>query len=83
MIFADGRTAHVVSTVGPGQIRNNKSELVGEINTVVRPGERVIISSTVYSGEHIRPHGDCLRGKIGPLLLFAQGEWATVRDGSE
>jgi hypothetical protein len=81
----------------PEQIRNNKSELIGEINTVVRPGEGVIISSTVYSGEHVPCGGPSVGrneqgnvhtetvygGKIGPRLLFAQGEWATVRDGSE
>jgi hypothetical protein len=29
------------------QIRNNRGELIGEINTIVRPGEGVTISNTV------------------------------------
>jgi hypothetical protein len=35
------------------QIRNNRGELIGEINTIIRPGEGVTISSTVYSGERV------------------------------
>jgi len=35
------------------QIRDNQGRLIGEINTVVRPGEGVIISNTVYSGERV------------------------------
>jgi hypothetical protein len=36
------------------QIRNNRGELIGEISTIIRPGEgTVIISNTVYSGERV------------------------------
>jgi hypothetical protein len=35
------------------QIHNNRGELVGEINVIVRPGEGVIITNTVYSGERV------------------------------
>jgi hypothetical protein len=35
------------------QIRNNRGELIGEINTIIRPGEGVIISNTVYSGDRV------------------------------
>lgn len=31
------------------QIRNNRGELIGEINTIIRPSEGVIITNTVYS----------------------------------
>lgn len=35
------------------QIRNNRGELIGEINTIVRPGEGVTIYNTVYSGDRV------------------------------
>jgi len=35
------------------QIRNNKGELVGEINTLIRPGQGVIITNTTYSCERV------------------------------
>lgn len=35
------------------QIRNNRGELIGEINTIIRPGEGVTISNTVYSGDRV------------------------------
>jgi hypothetical protein len=31
------------------QIRNNRGELIGEINTIIRPGEGVITTNTIYS----------------------------------
>ncbi len=35
------------------QIRDNRGELIGEINTIIRPGEGVITTNTVYSGERV------------------------------
>jgi hypothetical protein len=35
------------------QIRNNRGELIGEINTFIRPGEAVITANTVYSGDRV------------------------------
>lgn len=35
------------------QIRNNQGQLIGEIQTIVRPGEGVITSNTVYSGDRV------------------------------
>jgi hypothetical protein len=35
------------------QIRNNRGELIGEINTIIRPGEGVITTNTIYSGERV------------------------------
>jgi hypothetical protein len=34
-------------------IRDNQGKLVGEINTIIRPGEGVITTNTVYSGERV------------------------------
>ena len=31
------------------QIRNNRGELIGEINVIIRPGEGVITTNTIYS----------------------------------
>lgn len=33
------------------QIRNNRGELIGEINTIVRPSGSIITTNSVYSGE--------------------------------
>ena len=30
---------------------NNRGELIGEINTIIRPGEGVITTNTVYYGD--------------------------------
>jgi len=35
------------------QIRNNRGELIGEINTIVRPGEGIITSNTVHSDDRV------------------------------
>jgi hypothetical protein len=36
------------------QIRNNRGELIGDISTIIRPGEgAVITSNTVYSGDGV------------------------------
>jgi hypothetical protein len=35
------------------QIRNNRGELIGEINTIFRSGEGIITTNTVYSGERV------------------------------
>lgn len=36
------------------QIRNNRGELIGEIQTIVRPSEGVVIATnTSYSGERV------------------------------
>jgi hypothetical protein len=35
------------------QIRNNRGELIGEINTIIRPGEGVVTSNTIYSGDRV------------------------------
>ena len=36
------------------KIRNNRGELIGDINTIVRPGEGVvIISNTLHSGDRV------------------------------
>lgn len=35
------------------QIRNNCGELIGEINTIIRPERGAILTNTVYSGERV------------------------------
>lgn len=35
------------------KIHNNRGELIGEMNTIVRPGEGVIITNTLYSGDGV------------------------------
>ena len=35
------------------RIFNNRGELIGEITTIVRPGEGVITTNTVYSGDRV------------------------------
>jgi len=35
------------------QIRNSRGELIGEINTIIRPGEGAITTNTVYSGDGV------------------------------
>ena len=35
------------------KIFNNKRELIGEIMTIVKPGEAVITTNTVYSGDRV------------------------------
>lgn len=55
------------------QIHNNRGELIGEIQTIVRPGEDVIISNTVYSGDrvvvqHISTHDNT--GKVKTETVY-------------
>lgn len=35
------------------QIRDNQGKLIGEINTIIRPGEGVVTSNTIYSGDRV------------------------------
>jgi hypothetical protein len=47
------------------QIRNNRGELIGEINTIVRPGEGLITTSTVYSGDRVVTQNISTRANAG------------------
>lgn len=49
------------------QIHNNKGELVGEINTLVRPGQGVIITSTTYSGHRVTAQTISTRDNAGTV----------------
>ncbi len=35
------------------QVRNNRGELIGEINVIIRPDESAITANTVYSGDRV------------------------------
>jgi hypothetical protein len=35
------------------QIRNNRGELIGEINTIIRPGEGVITTNTISTRDNV------------------------------
>jgi hypothetical protein len=47
------------------KIFNNRRELIGEINTIIRPGEGVIISNTTYSGERVITQNVSTRDNAG------------------
>lgn len=49
------------------QIRNNRGELIGEINTIIRPGEGVITTNTVYSGDRVIAQNISARDNAGSV----------------
>jgi hypothetical protein len=47
------------------KIFNNRGELIGEINTIIRPGEGVITTTTVYSGDRVITQNISTRDNAG------------------
>ena len=47
------------------QIRNNRGELIGEINTIICPGEGVITTNAVYSGDRVITQNITTRDNTG------------------
>jgi hypothetical protein len=35
------------------QIHDNSGRLIGEINTIIRPGQGIITTSAIYSGDRV------------------------------
>jgi hypothetical protein len=44
---------------------DNSGKLIGEINTIVRPGEGVITTNTVYSGDRVVTQNISTRNNAG------------------
>ena len=44
---------------------DNSGKLIGEINTIVRPGEDVITTNTVYSGDRVVTQNISTRNNAG------------------
>jgi len=47
------------------QVRNNRGELIGEINVIIRPGEGVVTTNTVYSGDRVITQNISTRDNAG------------------
>jgi len=47
------------------KIHNNRGELIGEINTIIRPGFGVITTNTVYSGDRVVTQNISTRDNTG------------------
>ena len=47
------------------EIRNNRGELIGEINTIIRPGEGVITTNTICSGDRVIAQNISTRDNAG------------------
>lgn len=44
---------------------NNSGQKIGEINVVIRPGEGVVSTNTVYSGERVIAQNISTRDNVG------------------
>jgi len=47
------------------QIRDNQGKLIGEINVIIRPGEGVITTNTIYSGDRVITQTISTRDNVG------------------